>query len=192
MAHVFVEEALEANVLKYRTGGDLAGVSVREAAAACVREVPTWLSDILDVLADAPYASAKWELPPLDPAADRPFEFVLIDCPALERPPDPSPFAEHLAAGGPHAVFDNLRGDATLVVPTDREGGSPYTHLLSYVRAAPRGDATGLLRGSFAALWQRSRVQKRWLSTAGLGVPWLHVRIDSRPKYYGWPEYRRM
>jgi protoheme ferro-lyase len=22
-----------------------------------------------------------------------------------------------------------------------------------------------------------------WLSTAGLGVHWLHVRLDSRPKY---------
>jgi len=23
-----------------------------------------------------------------------------------------------------------------------------------------------------------------WLSTAGLGVSWLHVRLDTRPKYY--------
>ncbi|MGI9175867.1 MAG: DUF6940 family protein [Rhodothermales bacterium] len=23
-----------------------------------------------------------------------------------------------------------------------------------------------------------------WLSTAGGGVSWLHVRLDSRPKYY--------
>ena len=29
-----------------------------------------------------------------------------------------------------------------------------------------------------------------WLSTSGLGVPWLHVRLDSEPKYYTWTEYK--
>ncbi len=30
----------------------------------------------------------------------------------------------------------------------------------------------------------------RWLNTSGLGVPWLHVRIDSRPKYITYRPYR--
>jgi len=30
----------------------------------------------------------------------------------------------------------------------------------------------------------------RWLSTSGLGVSYLHVRIDKRPKYYSFDEYR--
>ena len=29
-----------------------------------------------------------------------------------------------------------------------------------------------------------------WLSTAGGGVAWLHLRIDSRPKYYSHRPYR--
>jgi hypothetical protein len=29
-----------------------------------------------------------------------------------------------------------------------------------------------------------------WLSTAGAGVPWLHVRLDDAPKYYGHAAYR--
>lgn len=29
-----------------------------------------------------------------------------------------------------------------------------------------------------------------WLSTAGAGVPWLHVRLDDHPKYYGYALYR--
>ena len=29
-----------------------------------------------------------------------------------------------------------------------------------------------------------------WLSTAGLGVSWLHLRIDSRPKYYRYVPYK--
>ena len=30
-----------------------------------------------------------------------------------------------------------------------------------------------------------------WLSTAGAGVSWLHVRLDDRPKYYGCGPYRQ-
>ena len=29
-----------------------------------------------------------------------------------------------------------------------------------------------------------------WLSTAGMGVAWLHVRLDQRPKYYAHRPYR--
>ncbi len=29
-----------------------------------------------------------------------------------------------------------------------------------------------------------------WLSTAGAGVSWLHVRLDDKPKYYGHAPYR--
>jgi len=29
-----------------------------------------------------------------------------------------------------------------------------------------------------------------WLSTAGGGVSWLHVRLDDRPKYYHHAAYR--
>ena len=32
--------------------------------------------------------------------------------------------------------------------------------------------------------------QPRWLSTAGMGIPWVHVRIDSYPKYYRFPPYK--
>jgi hypothetical protein len=30
-----------------------------------------------------------------------------------------------------------------------------------------------------------------WVSTAGLGVIWLHMRLDSRPKYYRTNSYKR-
>ena len=31
-----------------------------------------------------------------------------------------------------------------------------------------------------------------WVSTAGAGVSWLHVRLDDRPKYYGYQPYRNL
>ena len=30
-----------------------------------------------------------------------------------------------------------------------------------------------------------------WLSTSGLGVYWLHMRLDSYPKYYTHDEYKK-
>jgi hypothetical protein len=29
-----------------------------------------------------------------------------------------------------------------------------------------------------------------WVSTSGLGVPWVHVRLDERPKYFQFGPYR--
>jgi len=40
------------------------------------------------------------------------------------------------------------------------------------------------------ALSQRGN-QPTWLNTEGSGVPWLHVRMDSVPKYYHTGAYRR-
>jgi hypothetical protein len=39
---------------------------------------------------------------------------------------------------------------------------------------------------------QRVSAKPVWLSTAGGGVAWLHVRLDDRPKYYAHAPYRRV
>jgi len=36
---------------------------------------------------------------------------------------------------------------------------------------------------------QRLGERRLWISTAGGGVAWLHVRLDSSPKYYGFRPY---
>ena len=41
------------------------------------------------------------------------------------------------------------------------------------------------------AIAARVGAEPVWLSTAGAGVPWLHVRLDDRPKYYGFGPYRQ-
>lgn len=94
-------------------------------------------------------------------------------------------------------VFPNLGGDALLVVPSPPPSSSPlpldsFTHLSAYVRsAAPSGDKHSLL--SLAA----QSVQQQWAngtwvywSTSGLGVSWLHMRIEQQPKYYTYTPYK--
>jgi len=42
-----------------------------------------------------------------------------------------------------------------------------------------------------AAREAAKRDDPTWLSTAGTGVPWLHIRLDARPKYYHHLDYKK-
>jgi hypothetical protein len=148
----------------------------------------------LETLAAAPFAGYRWETPRLSAATlQRDFEFVLLDAPGLQRPPDADAFAEQFgAAGDDQAViaFPNLGGDAVLVVPRPAGPAAAYPHLAAFVRQAPRPQVHDLWRVVGQTISARLNAHPLWLSTAGMGVAWLHVRLDSRPKYYGFAPYR--
>jgi hypothetical protein len=146
-------------------------------------------------LAGAPYAAFRWETPPVTTAAaTRPFEFVLLDSPGLARRPEPEAFAEQFRAAPAADVveFANLGGDAILVVPCPQAAPSAYGHLAAFVRAAPEAQRHALWQRVGEAMAKRLGDSPVWLSTAGAGVSWLHVRLDDRPKYYGFEPYRRI
>jgi hypothetical protein len=149
-----------------------------------------WLNALL---AAAPYAAFRWETPPVTAASvAQPFEFVLLDSPELARPPDPGAFAEQFGRGvAGVAVFPNLGGDAIMVVPRPVAEPSAYGHLAAFVRRAPEPQRDALWRSVGEAMARRVGAKPVWLSTAGAGVSWLHVRLDDRPKYYGLEPYRR-
>lgn len=144
------------------------------------------------LLADSPITAYRWETPPVtDATLDRPFEFVLLPCPGLERRPERTAFAEHFEQGKPVVAFDNLGGDATLVVPAPQVDDEAYGHLAAFVRHAPADQQQALWLEVGLAMKRRIGEKPVWLSTAGMGVAWLHVRLDSRPKYYGHEPYTR-
>jgi hypothetical protein len=144
-------------------------------------------------LAGAPFTALRWETPALTAATvTRAFECVLLDSPELAQYPDPEAFAEHFDAA-PEAgvvVFPNLGGDAILVVPCPL-GSSAYGHLAAFAREAPERQRHALWQAVGEAMVQRVGARPVWLSTAGAGVAWLHVRLDDRPKYYGFGPYRQ-
>jgi hypothetical protein len=145
------------------------------------------------LLADAPFASFRWEMPAVTAATvARPFKCVLLDSPGLARRLEPEAFAEHFAgAVGDVVTFTNLGGDAILVVPCPVAEASAYGHLAAFVRLAPEQQRQALWRLVGEAMLQRVGAKPVWLSTAGAGVAWLHVRLDDQPKYYGYAAYRR-
>ena len=148
-------------------------------------------------LADAPYDACFWETPPITRAtASRVFEFVLTDSPALAGVrANPAAFAEQFDAAGAEAAvttFRNLGGDAVLVAPCPDGAHRAYPHLTAFSQTAPVPQQHALWRDVGAAVAEHLTARPLWLSTSGLGVPWLHVRLDSRPKYYTYRPYREM
>jgi uncharacterized protein DUF6940 len=159
-----------------------------------------WQDDVvfreffIALLADAPYSAFRWETPPVtSSSADRPFEFALLDSPELESEPDPDAFAEHFRSTADDGVisFPNLNHDAILVVPRPLGHSSAYGHIAGFLREAPEAQKHSLWRLVGKLMEDRLGSTPVWLSTAGAGVPWLHVRLDQRPKYYSHAPYRQ-
>lgn len=144
-----------------------------------------------DLLADLPFAAFRWETPPItsQTLAD-PFECVALDSPGLALPADPVPFAGQFDDAAPVVTFANLGGDAVLVVPCPVTAHEAYGHLAAFTRRAPAAQRQALWRQVGEAVHRRISDRPLWLSTAGGGVAWLHVRLDDRPKYYRFDPYR--
>jgi len=142
-----------------------------------------WYTELLRGIA---YDAFFWEHPPLKRSnLDSQAEFVLIDSPALARiDPDPSPFRSHFRDDAEIVVFPSLGGDALLIAPAPCEPLIAYAHLASFVRNATASQVQDLWREVGRAMRETVSNRNLWLSTSGLGVSWLHVRLDSYPKYY--------
>lgn len=145
-----------------------------------------------DVLAATPFDDFFWECPPMTiaRATELPFEHCAIKAKRF-RAADASAFSEHLRAAGSTAgatSFANLGGDTQLVSPCERGPHSHYGHIAAFVRNAP-DEQKAQLWACVSTSMQEVLGRKRsdiplWVSTEGSGVPWVHVRLDGRPKYY--------
>ena len=149
----------------------------------------------IGLLVAAPYDAYLWETPPITRmTATRAFECVLVESPELAQlSPDPAAFAQHFEAADEDtavASFWNLGGDAFLVAPSPRASLAAYPHLAAFARAAPAPQQHAFWSTVGTNVADSLSDRPLWLSTCGLGVPWLHVRLDTRPKYYTFRPYR--
>lgn len=137
-----------------------------------------------------------------------PFEFVIVRADQLTRAtndPDTSAFREHFSRRLPFATFENVGKDATLVSVnpdlrreddgiSNNDNNNNYAHLREFVVNAPPWASRDIwIEVSRAALARSARFPDLpiWISTSGLGVYWIHVRIDSLPKYYSYAPFKR-
>jgi hypothetical protein len=181
------------SALRYVVSRGSARFTYREAIAAWRDDVGfrRWFNGLLEAV---PYGAFRWETPGVtEGTADRELEFAVVESAGLDRPATPDVFGEHFEGNSQDDIvrFSNLGGDAILVVPRPIAPNSAYGHLGAFVRSAPDAQRLALWRSVGEEMGGRLDHRPVWLSTAGGGVAWLHVRLDDRPKYYSYAPFRR-
>ncbi|UII26536.1 hypothetical protein LVD15_25105 [Fulvivirga maritima] len=135
-----------------------------------------------------------WEVKPITKSRlDQAFEFAVVQSSSLkEIRMDPEPFQEHFDDDSLILSFPNLRGDAHLVVPNKINPKADYAHLAAFLNTADSLQIDQFWKQVGETYCRLINDQPMWLSTAGLGVSWLHMRIDQRPKYYRYTSYKSL
>ena len=90
-------------------------------------------------------------------------------------------------------MFDNLGGDSTLIAPCPSKQAS-FPHLAAFMRKGSNEqleDFWKIVASEFSSRIEKDKPRNVWLSTAGDGISWLHMRLDPRPKYYQHSEYQK-
>ena len=146
------------------------------------------------LLAKVPFKAYFWETPPITTAtAQQPFEFVVVDSPTLATvQPDNRPFSQYFKTAPRDkriVSFPSLGKDALLIAPCPIASLSTYPHLAQFLREAPEPQKQELWQEVGTLLAQQLNENPIWVSTSGLGVYWLHIRLDSFPKYYTFQPY---
>lgn len=146
---------------------------------------------LLDAWAHTPFLGFFWELPPLTlEVRSLPFECALIEAPELHgRRASSAAFSRQLDPALAASVFPNLGKDAILVAPSF-EPAPACGHLGDFARHAPRAQCHAVLAILAQVVIDSCTKSPLWVNTSGSGVPWLHFRLDSYPKYYQCHRYR--
>lgn len=119
------------------------------------------------------------------------YECNIIDCPFLAgQSSDEQTFGDYFDPQKNIVSFKNLGNDAQLVVPTPKSTSNCYTHIGNFVRCNNIEQKDAFWKTIAIETLKRISNEPLWLSTSGLGVFWLHARIDSFPKYYQTEEYK--
>jgi hypothetical protein len=171
-----------------RTIADASGPLSSGAVLRLLAESPEFRAWFTAMLLEDASDAFRWETPAVSVGTQsRPFECVLIDDPRLQRAPEPQAFASYFQrrdAGADVLSVPNLGRTSELIVPRGIASSGTYVHLASFLRGAPVPQIDALWRCAAETVLRSLSDRPLWLSTAGAGVAWLHVRVDRVPKYY--------
>lgn len=141
------------------------------------------------------FDSYIWEMPPISTnTLAQPFEFVLWNTPVPSAKPDTVTFSKFFDRNANNCgivSFLNLGHDAMLVVPSPFREGANYSGLAEFFRESPLEQQQALWKVTAHQIKLRLSEENTWLSVAGGGISWLHIRLDSRPKYYRYMPYTK-
>ena len=127
---------------------------------------------------------------------DNRFEFAILDASGthLDSRPPSNDFNSY-CIDKMVTTFPTYNKDAQLIVPCEHSDTKCYPHLLRLIGT----NASCVLDEQvmdfwktvgFEALKKTTTSKHLWMSTSGLGVSWLHFRLDTSPKYYTYEPYK--
>jgi hypothetical protein len=187
----YIEDKIDSDISKYIITQNGRVITVGEAVnLLCTsKEFRIFFIELLQSISHEAYF---WEVRPISiDTNSQKFEFVIVNAPSLSKiNADNAPFIKYFNQYTHVTSFFNLNKDAKLIVPIGIGNLNQYSHIANFVRYAPLEQVE--------IFWQKvgeeihnsiERVEK-WVSTSGLGVHWLHLRIDTKPKYYSYQPYK--
>lgn len=130
-----------------------------------------------------------WEMNPFTRGENALVEMTFIPH-RLNSIPNSGPFQNYFTRDLT-TCFYNVHRDAVLIVPTHTRVRTNCANLYSFLQSASPEEIIDLFY--VMALNVRTSLKewnRIWISTSGLGVPWLHIRIDSNPKHIQTIQYR--
>jgi len=152
-----------------------------------------FLDFILRLFKESGFNSYVWETPPITSNTIQcNFEFVIISKPESSAYPDLEAYKEYFDTAGPNngvVTFPNLGHDAHLIVPSPLKEGVNYSGLAEFFSHAPRPQQHALWKVLAREIKLRLSEKNMWVSVAGGGITWLHIRLDEKPKYYRFVPY---
>lgn len=155
---------------------------------------PDFRTFFTTIITDCPFDALYWETPPITKTnIHRLFEMVLIKSLSLGKvTPEPHVFKAYFKEEKDVVVFPNLGKNAILVVPKPISNQENFAHLAAFIQNAATTQIHEFWETLAIAIEENLNEKPTWVSTAGNGVYWLHVRLDTRPKYYKYPSYRKV
>jgi len=167
-------------------------ITWRKFISLCKANNLSFVIIIKEAILRTKFETIYFNCPPVTKAdLDQVFNVAILNAPALRSvTTDVHTFADKFIDQNMVTSFENLNGDCLMVcpVPLEDQPEEIYSSLGPFIRSARIEQQIAFWGLVASDLETVISIRKVWMNTAGTGVSFLHLRLDSRPKYY---EYRK-
>jgi len=165
----------------------------RQFISLCKANNLSFFINMKDAILRTNFKTIFFNCPPVTMAdLDNVFEVAILNAPDLDGiTTDVHTFKNKFVDKTMVTSFKNINGDAVLVCPVPKKDQPEeiYSSLGPFIQSAGIEQQTAfwcLVAKDLDTLISERTV---WLNTAGTAVSFLHMRLDSRPKYYKYMKF---
>jgi hypothetical protein len=149
---------------------------------------------IINIFMNSDFDAIFWEFPLIKGNDDTEFVFIKTD-PKLFGHANPKIYSNYFINENENSavIFKNISGDTLLISPTPSNGKNDEysSHIMNFMKRSNNiMQKHNLLKMIGTIMTKNIKEGKTiYMSTHGLGVPWVHIRISRIPKYYQYKKY---